>query len=142
MSIHNFNIADVMALLGMIIGAAFVLVIVRRWLVKFSIMSDEEKIALTQRLLQNLAPIALALVTKAEKDFNSNPMIGMGKLKRSQVLGDLYAMVPDEFKPYVTEENLSTILEIALDEAKDIWGTSKSFQSGEVPVPLYKRTDY
>jgi len=84
---------------------------------KFTSMSTEEKIAYIKRLLTNLSPIALKLVTDAEVLFGS----GTGKLKRSLVLDALYTRIPDEYKKYVTEENLDAILEAALAEAKLLW---------------------
>ena len=62
-------------------------------------MTVQEKIAYTTRLLTNLAPIALALVTKAEIDYGG----GTGVLKRSYVIDELYKRIPDEYKKYITE---------------------------------------
>ena len=66
-------------------------------------MSVQEKIAYTTRLLTNLAPIALVLVTKAEIDYGG----GTGVLKRSYVIDELYKRIPDEYKKYITEDIVS-----------------------------------
>lgn len=84
---------------------------------KFAQMTTAEKIAYVKRLLENLIPVALVLVTDAEIKWGD----GTGELKRSDVIDQLYARIPDEFKKYVTEENLDAILEQALELAKDIW---------------------
>lgn len=84
---------------------------------KSKIMSDSEKMALTKRLLENLIPIAFSLITNAEMDFDS----GSGKLKQAYVLDELYSRVPDEFKQYVTMDNLKNILESVLIDARLIW---------------------
>ena len=80
-------------------------------------MSDEEKIAYVKRLIQNLIPSALVLVTDAEINFGG----GTGPLKKSYVYDELYSRIPDEFKKYVTEENIVAIIEAALIEAKKLW---------------------
>ena len=80
-------------------------------------MTVQEKIAYTTRLLTNLAPIALALVTKAEIDYGG----GTGVLKRSYVIDELYKRIPDEYKKYITEDNLDSIINAALIQAEKIW---------------------
>lgn len=80
-------------------------------------MSAKEKIAYVTRLLKNLIPISLVLVTDAEIQFGG----GTGKIKRSYVIDELYARIPDEYKKYVTEENLDTIITMALEEAERLW---------------------
>ncbi len=80
-------------------------------------MSVQEKIAYTTRLLTNLAPIALVLVTKAEIDYGG----GTGVLKRSYVIDELYKRIPDEYKKYITEDNLDSIINAALIQAEKIW---------------------
>lgn len=85
-------------------------------------LSNEEKIALTRRLLTNLTPIALYLVTEAEVKFGE----GTGQLKRAYVIDQLYARMPEIFKPYITEANLDIILEMALSSAKVMWEENKS----------------
>lgn len=83
----------------------------------FAKMTAPEKIAYTTRLIENLSSIAISLVTNAEIKYGG----GTGEIKRAQVLNELYALIPDEYKKYVTEKNLSTVLEKALDKAEYIW---------------------
>jgi hypothetical protein len=83
----------------------------------FGQLTDEQKMALVERLLKNLIPSAIWLVTEAENQFGS----GKGLLKRAYVINFLYERIPDEFKGYVTEDNLAMILELALTSAKVIW---------------------
>ena len=80
-------------------------------------MSVQERVAYITRLLTNLAPIALVLVTDAEIEFGG----GTGKLKRSYVIDELYKRIPDEYKKYITEDNLDTIINKALEEAEKLW---------------------
>lgn len=83
----------------------------------FQSMSTEERIAYISRLLTNLIPIALVLVTDAEIEFGS----GTGKLKRSYVIDELYKRIPDDYKKYITEDNLDAIINAALEEAEKLW---------------------
>lgn len=85
---------------------------------KFAAMTSAEKIAYVKRLLENLIPVALVLVTDAEIKWGG----GTGELKRADVIDQLYARIPDEFKKYITEENLDAVLEAALEAAKKLWG--------------------
>ena len=85
---------------------------VKKWWPNWQTMSSAEKAAYVSRLLQNLIPIALGLVTEGG---------GTGKIKRAYVIDELYSRIPDEFKPYITEQNLDAILIKALDEAKVLW---------------------
>ncbi len=80
-------------------------------------MSVQERIAYITRLLTNLAPIALVLVTDAEIEFGG----GTGALKRSYVIDELYKRIPDEYKKYITEENLDAVIKIALEQAEKLW---------------------
>lgn len=80
-------------------------------------MSVTEKIAYVTRLLKNLIPIALVLVTDAEIEFGG----GTGPLKRSYVMDELYKRIPDEYKKYITEDNLDDIINEALRVAEKIW---------------------
>ena len=80
-------------------------------------MTLEERIAYITRLLTNLAPIALVLVTDAEIAYGS----GTGVLKRSYVIDELYKRIPDEYKKYITEDNLDDIINIALEQAEKLW---------------------
>lgn len=84
---------------------------------EFNAMSSKEKIAYIARLLTNLIPIALVLVTDAELQFGD----GTGPLKRAYVIDELYKRIPDEFKKYITEENLDAIINKVLPEAKELW---------------------
>jgi len=88
-----------------------------KWITKFRNMTQEEKIAEIKRLLENLSPIALTLVTNAESLFGG----GTGKLKRSYVIDELYSRIPENYKKYITEDNLDVILEDALEKAKMLW---------------------
>ena len=80
-------------------------------------MSVQERVAYITRLLTNLAPIALVLVTDAEIEFGG----GTGPLKRSYVIDELYKRIPDEYKKYITEENLDAVIKIALEQAEKLW---------------------
>ena len=94
---------------------------VNKWVTKngpiLQKMSVTERIAYITRLLTNLAPIALVLVTDAEIAFGG----GTGVLKRSYVIDELYKRIPDEYKKYITEDNLDAIINKALEEAEKIW---------------------
>ena len=96
----------------------------RQWIKKngpiFKEMSLEERVAYITRLLTNLAPIALVLVTNAEIEFGG----GTGALKRSYVIDELYKRIPDEYKKYITEDNLDEIINIALIGAEKLWSNN------------------
>jgi hypothetical protein len=77
----------------------------------------KETIAYTKRLITNLLPTALLLVTDAENLFGSNT----GAIKRSYVIDELYKRIPDEYKKYVTEENLDAIINQVLEKATVFW---------------------
>ncbi len=83
----------------------------------FGKISTAEKMAYVTRLLTNLVPIALALVTDAEIQFGG----GTGALKRSYVIDELYKRIPDEYKKYITEDNLDTVINSALEGAEKLW---------------------
>lgn len=88
----------------------------------FKGMSLTERIAYITRLLTNLAPIAIILVTDAEIAYGA----GMGVLKRSYVIDELYKRIPDEYQKYITEKNLDDIIDVALEKAEGLWnGNSK-----------------
>ena len=98
----------------------------------FQKMSVHEKIAYIKRILTNLAPIALVLVTDAEIQFGG----GTGQLKRSYVIDELYKRIPDEYKKYITEDNLDAIINKALEEAEKLWTGNpkvKKIVYGEAP---------
>lgn len=94
---------------------------INRWVAKngpiLKKMPLQEKIAYITRILTNLAPIALVLVTDAEIDFGG----GTGALKRSYVIDELYKRIPDEYKQYITIDNLDSIINQALEEAEHLW---------------------
>lgn len=91
----------------------------------FKEMSVQERIAYITRLLTNLTPIALVLVTDAEIEFGP----GTGKLKRSYVIDELYKRIPDDYKKYITEDNLDAIINKALDEAERLWGENVNIKN-------------
>lgn len=100
-----------------------------KWIQKngplFKKMTVVEKTAYVTRLLQNLVPIALVLVTNAEISFGG----GTGQLKRSFVIDELYKRIPDEYKKYITEDNLDAIIEKALDQAERLWAENRNVKS-------------
>lgn len=83
----------------------------------FKTMTASEKIAYVKRLLSNLVPIAMVLVTDAEIQYGGNT----GILKRSYVIDELYQRIPDEYKKYITEENLDSIIDAVLPKAEKLW---------------------
>ena len=96
----------------------------------FTAMSAKEKIAYITRLLTNLTPIAMSLVTDAEIKFGGQT----GVLKRSYVIGELYKMIPDDYKKFITEDNLDSIINTVLPEAKKLWAENpavKQLMTGE-----------
>lgn len=97
---------------------------ISKWTAKhgpiFEKMSLGEKMAYITRLLTNLVPIALVLVTDAEIQFGG----GTGPLKRSYVIDELYKRIPDEYKKYITEDNLDSIINKALEEAERLWANN------------------
>ncbi|MDD3041254.1 hypothetical protein [Bacteroides sp.] len=105
---------DILVVLILLVSFGFA---IKKWWPNWQAMSSAEKVAYVSRLLQNLIPIALGLVTDAEAQYGG----GTGKIKRAYVIDELYSRIPDEFKPYVTEQNLDAILTKALDEAKVLW---------------------
>ena len=113
---HNWH-----DILVVILLAVSIITGVNQWVLKngpiLKKMSVAERIAYITRILKNLAPIALVLVTDAEIEFGG----GTGQLKRSYVIAELYKLIPDEYKKYITEENLDTIINKALDEAEKLW---------------------
>lgn len=91
----------------------------------FKEMSVQERIAYITRVLTNLTPIALVLVTDAEIEFGP----GTGKLKRSYVIDELYKRIPDDYKKYITEDNLDAIINKALDEAERLWSENLNIKN-------------
>lgn len=108
-------------ILVVILLIASIITGILKWTAKygpiFEKMSLGEKMAYITRLLTNLVPIALVLVTEAEIQFGS----GTGTLKRSYVIDELYKRIPDEYKKYITEDNLDAIINKALEEAERLW---------------------
>ena len=98
---------------------------ITKWTAKngpiFEKMSLSEKMAYITRLLTNLVPIALTLVTDAEIKYGG----GTGELKRSYVIDELYKRIPDEYKKYITEDNLDVIIQNALDKAEELWAKNQ-----------------
>ncbi len=121
MNVFKFVVAnwtDILVLLVLIVSA---IIGIKQWIkVKgpiFNKMSSTEKIAYVTRLITNLVPIAMALVTDAEITYGG----GTGVLKRSTVIEKLYTLIPDEYKMYVTEDNLDAVINKVLPEAKKLW---------------------
>lgn len=83
----------------------------------FKEMTVAERVSYITRLLTNLVPIALVLVTDAEVQFGG----GTGQLKRSYVIDELYKRIPDDYKKYITEDNLDAIINTALEQAEKLW---------------------
>lgn len=79
--------------------------------------SNQEKLGWLSGVLANMYQIALVLVTDAEINFGG----GTGPIKKSWVISQLYSMIPEEFKKFVSQEQLSNIVEMALTEAKKLW---------------------
>ena len=44
--------------------------------------------------------------------------------KRSYVIDELYKRIPDEYKKYITEDNLDSIINKALEEAERLWANN------------------
>lgn len=108
-------------LIGLVLLAAAIAGI-QKWIKTvgptFKAMSATEKVAYITRLLTNLVPIALTIVTDAEIKFAGAET---GVLKRSYAIGELYKMIPDDYKKFITEDNLDSIINTVLPEAKKLW---------------------
>jgi len=119
------NWHDVLVIVILVVSIIIGLV---QWVKKngpiFASMSTAEKMAYVTRLLTNLVPIALVLVTDAEVSDGG----GTGKHKRSYVIDELYKRIPDEYKKYITEDNLDAVLNKSLDEAKILWESNDNFK--------------
>lgn len=105
----------------------------------FKAMTATEKIAYITRLLTNLVPIALVIVTDAEIQFGGKT----GALKRSYVIDELYKRIPDEYKKYITEENLDAIINRVLPEAETLWADNpavKQLMEENSPAPQLNPT--
>ncbi len=88
-------------------------------------MPIKEKTAYTTRLLMNLTPIALILITDAEIQFGEKT----GPFKRSYVIDQLYIRVPDEYKKYITYDNLDAVICTALPKAEALWADNPPFMN-------------
>ena len=64
----------------------------------------------------------IQLVTEAEIRF---PVKDSGELKKSFVLNEIYKVLPNWMKTFVTYSMLSWIIEKALIVAKDLWGSNE-----------------
>jgi hypothetical protein len=129
MNVFKFVVSNWTDILVFLVLIASAIVGIRQWIkVKgpiFQKMSSAEKIAYVTRLITNLVPIAMVLVTDAEIDYGN----GTGVLKRSRVIEQLYTLIPDEYKPYVTEENLDAVINKVLPEAKKLWEENEQIKA-------------
>ena len=64
----------------------------------------------------------IQLVTEAEIRF---PVKDSGELKKSFVLNEIYKILPNWMKTFVTYSMLSWMIEKALIVAKDLWGSNE-----------------
>lgn len=64
----------------------------------------------------------IQLVTEAEIRF---PVKDSGELKKSFVLNEIYKVLPNWMKTFVTYSMLSWMIEKALIIAKDLWGSNE-----------------
>lgn len=121
MHVLKFLVANWQDLLVGLVLLAAIITGVKQWVKVngpiFKAMTAKEKIAYITRLLNNLVPIALALTTSAEAQFGGKT----GALKRAYVIDELYKRIPDEYKKFITEENLDSIINKVLPEAKILW---------------------
>jgi len=121
MNILRFMASNWNDILVVILLIASAIIGLNKWIKKngplFKSMSTKERIAYITRLLTNLVPIALTLVTDAEIQFGG----GTGQLKRSYVIDELYKRIPDDYKKFITEDNLDSIINRALEEAEKLW---------------------
>lgn len=121
MNVFKFVVANWSDILVLLVLIASSIAGIKQWIkVKgpiFNKMTSAEKIAYVTRLITNLVPIAMTLVTDAEITYGG----GTGILKRSEVIKQLYNMIPDEYKMYVTEENLDAVINKVLPEAQKLW---------------------
>lgn len=120
------NLDDILVLIFLIVvGVVSGIKVIKNHIAKMKTMPTEERIAYIKRLLENLYPAALSMVTNAEKKYGSKT----GLLKKSYVYEKLYTLIPDEYKPYITETNLESILETALETAQIYWKNNPSMQN-------------
>ncbi len=80
-------------------------------------MTAEERNEFLNQVFKQLLQSALTLVLDAEITYSS----GSGPFKKSMVMDELYKRIPEELKKFVTTEQLSAIIETALDQAKKLW---------------------
>lgn len=91
---------------NLLLGLCLVMVIVLTLKVFQPKENAKEKIANTKRLLENLIPSAIMLISEVEIKFGAS----IGFFGRAYILDGLYKLIPDEYKKYVTEKNLEVIL--------------------------------
>lgn len=96
--------------------------------------NQDEIVANTKRLLSNLIPIAPRLVADAEIKFGK----GTGYVKKAYVMDELYLRIPDEYKKYVTDQNLSSIIENAVDDAQNNYVFWESLSTDHVYSNRFK----
>lgn len=117
--LYVFNHWSDILVIAVIAIALFILT--RQWIMATAQSLDaantREKLSWLSRLLSNLIPIAVVLVTDAEIEYGD----GTGPIKRASVIAQLYDYIPDDFKQFVTEAQLARIVELALDGAKALW---------------------
>ena len=65
-----------------------------------------------------------ALVTEAEALYGA----GTGELKLASVIDTIYPNLPKLFKTFVTDKQLTKIVESVLAEAKEKWNSNKNFE--------------
>ncbi len=74
-------------------------------------MPVKEKIAYTTRLLANLVPMVAVLKTEAFRKYGPDDEAGKNSiLYRAYLIDELYKRVPDEYKKYISIENLDAII--------------------------------
>lgn len=129
MNILSFLLQNWDNILVTLILVVSLVIFLEQWIKKngplFQKMTLQEKLAYIKRLLQNLVPMALVLVTDAEIEFGG----GTGPIKRSYVIAELYKLIPDEYKKYITEQNLDEIIDKALDEAERLWTENQKIKT-------------
>ena len=78
---------------------------------KFRVMPVKEKIAYTTRLLSNLVPLVILFKKEAYEKFGPDEdAVDNDLLKRSYIMNKLYERIPDEYKKYVSVDNLDSII--------------------------------
>ena len=114
------NMDNIIIFLIVIVAVMYLGLLFIKWLN----LEDDAKIAYTKRLLENLIPMGINLVTEAEILYGGKT----GPIKRSWVFKALYQLIPDEYKLNITDNNLDYIINKSLEEAEVLWE-----QNGIVP---------